>query len=414
MNDTVMGLKVSIGNQLIPVLTKAAQAFDDMMNYIPDNINGLEDLNEQVKSGKISYEQYKAGLDKVLDSLHVAIDEEGDLTAVRRGAEDAVNALKDSTFYYSEEAYNAAMVTQKWDDHEKRLADQFKYKTTPAIDEQTLAIDRLKESTEKYRTLLSGALGNEIKDFEQTTRNLKDELLKTNEEIEKFAGKKDLTDDQKAELEELKTKYGELQGEIKETADEHEIATKRILLDMMQQQMGLDGLSQKEQDVLMKVAEDWGLIDESTLQAWETMRNYTGAIDTAGLSADELAEKLAKIEKNIEVNVWLQVHGLDGIQAITQMGSGGSTGGGFEAKALGGAVRGGQPIQWGEYGRPEMLITPSGGGQVVNAQQIVEAMRSSGMDIGNKGVTIQQQTIYTNTRADLIQYSIERARGYAL
>ena len=96
------------------------------------------------------------------------------------------------------------------------------------------------------------------------------------------------------------------------------------------------------------------------------------------------------------------------------MGGGGSGNvGGYEQKALGGAVRGGQPVQWGEYGRPEMLITPSGGGQVVNAQQIMEAMRSSGFDIGKGGVTIQQQTIYTNTRADLIEYSIERARGYA-
>jgi len=339
MNDTVMGLKVSIGNELIPVLTKAAQAFDDMMNFIPDNINGLEDLNEKVKSGKISYEQYKGALDNVLDSLHVAIDEEGNLTATRRGAEDAVDALKDSTFYYSEEAYNAALATEEWDDHEKKLAERFKKESVPAIDE--------------------------IKD---ATNNAADAMREYSEELLFAIASQGLTDEQ-----------------------------------------------------ALALAYSMGLVDENTVMATEKTKLYKDWLDKKLITEGEYYELVKKVNTEIKnlpasktFDLFINIHGLDGIETLTSMGGGGSSGGGFEAKALGGAVRGGQPIQWGEYGRPEMLITPSGGGQVVNAQQIVEAMRSSGMDIGNKGVTIQQQTIYTSTRADLIQYSIERARGYAL
>jgi len=163
------------------------------------------------------------------------------------------------------------------------------------------------------------------------------------------------------------------------------------------------------------------VVDENTVMATEKTKLYKDWLDKKLITEGEYYELVKKVNTEIKnlpasktFDLFINIHGLDGIETLTSMGGGGSSGGGFEAKALGGAVRGGQPIQWGEYGRPEMLITPSGGGQVVNAQQIVEAMRSSGMDIGNKGVTIQQQTIYTSTRADLIQYSIERARGYAL
>jgi hypothetical protein len=72
----------------------------------------------------------------------------------------------------------------------------------------------------------------------------------------------------------------------------------------------------------------------------------------------------------------------------------------------------GEQIKWGEYGRPEMFITPSSG-QVVNAQQIVEAMRSSGVNMAGSGVTIDTLNVYTNSGVDAIQYSIERAKGYA-
>jgi len=60
-----------------------------------------------------------------------------------------------------------------------------------------------------------------------------------------------------------------------------------------------------------------------------------------------------------------------------------------------------------------MFITPSSG-QVVNAQQIVEAMRSSGVNMSGSGVTIDTLNVYTNSGVDAIQYSIERAKGYAL
>jgi hypothetical protein len=339
MNDAVMGLKVSIGNQLIPVMTDLTNAFNSMVSIVPDAENGIENLNEALMSGEISHDDYKRAVDDLLKSLKIEIDEQGNLTSNMRGSESATDALKGSTALYSEAAYEAALATEEWDKHEKLLADQFNKETTPAIEDATDATNSAADAMRKY--------------------------------------------------------------------------TEELLFSIASQ-----GLTEAQ---ALELAYAMGLVDEKTVYATQKASDYKTMLDEGIITLSEYKTKIAELQDSLEglpkdlyIDVWLETHGLEGIQEIATMGGGGSGGAGFEQKALGGAVRGGQPIQWGEYGRPEMLITPSGGGQVVNAQQIVEAMRSSGMDIGNKGVTIQQQTIYTSTRADLIQYSIERARGYAL
>jgi hypothetical protein len=40
-------------------------------------------------------------------------------------------------------------------------------------------------------------------------------------------------------------------------------------------------------------------------------------------------------------------------------------------------------------------------------------MRSSGVNMAGSGVTIDTLNVYTNSGVDAIQYSIERAKGYA-
>lgn len=124
---------------LTPFFADVAESFANMLTLIPDNVDQLARLNEQVETGKISYDEYKLAVDEVLDNLHVEIDEQGNLTAVRRGAEDGIRALTDETIYYSEEAYYAALQTQLW----KADSDAI----TIAFGEQKEATEAIKDAT---------------------------------------------------------------------------------------------------------------------------------------------------------------------------------------------------------------------------------------------------------------------------
>jgi len=84
-------------------------------------------------------------------------------------------------------------------------------------------------------------------------------------------------------------------------------------------------------------------------------------------------------------------------------------------EAGGGGVMGGDSIKWGEYGRPEMFM-PNTSGQVVNAQQIVEALRSSGVNLGGGGnlPSIETMNIYTNDGTNAVLYGVDKYMGLAV
>ena len=177
-----------------------------------------------------------------------------------------------------------------------------------------------------------------------------------------------------------------------------------------------EGLSD---EAALGLAYAMGLVDESTVLATEKTKLYKSWLDQKLITEGEYYELIKNVNKEINnlpefktFDLFVNIHGLEGIETITSMGSGGS-GSLFRQEAGGGPNMAGEAIGWGEYNRPEMFITPSSG-QVVNAQQIVEAMRSSGVNMAGSGVTIDTLNVYTSSGVDAIQYSIERARGYAL
>lgn len=274
--------------QLVPTFEKVAESFANMLNVIPDNVDQLENLNDQLEEGEISYDDYKTAVDEVLDALHLEYDEQGNLIAIRRGAEDGLEALADTTIYYSEEALKAAQETEKWTEHEKKLADQFKYTSTPAIEAGKDATNNANEAMKKYsETLLFNIAAQ------------------------------GLTDEQALEL-----------------------------------------------------AYAMGLVDENTVMATEKTKLYKEWLDKKYITEEQYYELILNVNKAIEdtptsktFDLWVNIHGLEGIETLTSMGGGGSSGGGFEVRAAGGPVRPGQTVVVGESG-PEILQMGQNGGHI--------------------------------------------------
>jgi len=170
----------------------------------------------------------------------------------------------------------------------------------------------------------------------------------------------------------------------------------------------------------LSLAGAMGLVDEKTVMATEKTKLYKDWLDKGLITWGEYEDivirtgiALDAMPDSIYTDVFITIHGYDELQELVTMGGGGSGGAGFEQKALGGGVLSGQPVQWGEYGRTEMFM-PNTSGQVVNAQQIVESLRSSGVNLGGDKPGIGTINVYTNSGVDAIQYSIQRAQGYAL
>lgn len=179
-----------------------------------------------------------------------------------------------------------------------RLANENK-----KIKETVDALAEAEEATLGLSLAMSGALGNEIQNFVDKTTQLDDELKKVADKITELQSKKFLNKAQKSELEELKAKYKELEGQYAENAAAHDEATKRILYDMVLQRLSLGGLSKDEMAVLAKLQHDWGLIDDATYEAYKEIDKYADRLEDGTINAEGLADELSKLPRDLNINV---------------------------------------------------------------------------------------------------------------
>jgi hypothetical protein len=132
---------------------------------------------------------------------------------------------------------------------------------------------------------IDGRLGPSIEDFNEQQDELKTKMGEVQGKIDGLNAKSYLTTEQKEELDGLKTELGELQTQYGDNADEHDEATKRILLDLMTQRAAMDGLTSEELEMITTVANSWGLIDEATATATLAVdKAFTDLANGAGFS----------------------------------------------------------------------------------------------------------------------------------
>ena len=355
-----MRFEASIGNLAAKMQTVATPAMEDFIGVLTDGINVmsgnsgwasiLDDVNDSLGDSIPTYDDYRDSVNDVLEETGLLVDENGKLIATNIDGAVKLGAARKQVELLSEAEFNAAIETGKWDEHEKKLAEQFGI-NIPLLGDMEDATIAVKDATN---------------DADAAMRTYTEALL-------------------------------------------FKIAS--------------EGLSD---EAALSLAYAMGLVDERTVFATEQIKIWSQLLEDKKITLEEynalvtdLDGELGGLPSDVDVNVHLNIHGQQALQTVSaQLGALG--GGGAQdyndtpiSRPLGGGVLGGQAVQWGEYGRPEMFITPSSG-QVVNAQQIVEAMRSSGVNMSGSGVTIDTLNVYTNSGVDAIQYSIERAKGYAL
>ena len=307
---------------LTPFFAEVAESFARMLTLIPDNVDTLTRLRNELDSGKISYDDYKSSVDEVLDALHIEIDEQGNLIAVRRGAEDGIKALTGETIYYSKEAYEAAMMTQMW------KAD-------------------------------SEAIATAFKEQEEATIAIKDATNNANEAMKRYS--------------------------------------EQLLFTIASQ-----GLNEFQ---ALELAYAMGLVDEKTVYATQKTAYYKELLDAGIITwqeyinkINETSEALDGMPRDINIDVWLKIHGTEGIQEIATMGGGGSSSGGgtpFVAEAAGGDVRPGGSYIVGEHGIELLQMGYNGQGTITPMTNITNNY--------NLGVTTTQSLNTVTTGFAILQ-----------
>ncbi|MDD5517865.1 MAG: phage tail length tape measure family protein [Candidatus Omnitrophica bacterium] len=321
MGNTYTGsvnkLKVSIGNLaetigsvFLPELQKGIDKVAEWINSLVYAIEVELKINQAVEDGKITREEanriineYTWGTMTAADAEEWLAEKTGETTEATK---DSDKALDDRI--QSIEANRKAM--SGLGDEERWLKKR----------EQ-----ELKETMEELSTVMAGRLGEEMDNYGEKLLDINKDLGDLQSQIDEHIAKigelnqelrgehnkdackriKEQIQEEQDKVAELRGEYSELEGSIKDVAEEHAIATRKIIFDILQQQLAMDGLTQQEADALVTVAGKWGLIDQETQDAWNAISDYIKGLEGASVTAEGVEDAVNRInggEPMVEFN----------------------------------------------------------------------------------------------------------------
>lgn len=141
-------------------------------------------------------------------------------------------------------------------------------------------------ATTSYTAWAKSLEGEVVPAVEDTTVSL-EELTKQNSDYLSTIG--DVTqelDNQKQKLDEVKEKYGEGSQEYADATAEFEQNTHRRILAMLEEQLSVDGLSEKESTFLLEQGVKWGIYSEEAIGTMAAIQRQVDAM-----------------ERNIDINI---------------------------------------------------------------------------------------------------------------
>jgi hypothetical protein len=346
--------------------------------------NALLDQRQGVIDTTGSYDDYLDSLDKYLAGTGLRLDRDGNLR-------NKMGEIVEMNFRLTETQFNYNQAVEEYGD----LVNMATEDLSAYMDEQGNAIpvmdeakEALRQQMEQFRlnAMLNGELGQMTADYTEKLGEMQGRLGEIRDRLIELQGKKVLTADEAQEIRDLNVEYGELGVAIQTMADEHDAATKRIIFNLLSQQIMMMGLPYDEAMALIGgIAEEWGLVDKATgdliTATGELLEQYRNSKDV-----DAFIEKLNSIQDKTVTLTINEVWNGGGYQQIK-----GSTQG---IRAAGGTVMAEQPYLAGERG-PELYI-PKMQGSIISNSELMRSLRG-GMDApSNQSQVIHQYEIHTH------------------
>ena len=370
--NAIENLGEAIGNKLIPILGDAADGLTTLITW-NDRLNAvLTDHEKEVLKTSKTYEAYITEMNRAAAVTGLQVDANGDLVRAGQGVVGAYTQLVQANFALTEAEFETRNETNEAERAMARMGTSMK-ETAQSAEDLAMSNELASEEIANLRDLMAGTVGNEMKDYYEGQDENREKVAELRIELEKLEAAhgqvvtaqskntmsaaelnlaqiklaeaqqklSEATDPKKqAELavtvehltekiggaSEATTRYvdnskkiGEIERNIldlniaySENATAHEDATKRILFDITAQQLAMSDLSKGDQaKALTELANRWGLIDQSTYTATQSILSATEQLAT-----DENVD--AFIDKLDNINLVMNDKSFPSVQAMIQ------------------------------------------------------------------------------------------------
>lgn len=314
-NDALMGIKITLGNALLPALTETLNALGDTSREY--EILAQQGLNVTTATAK----QRQAALEQA---------------QAEREAATAAMLHKDAMVQEGQSAEDVAAATKKLTDHYNSLIS---------------SIMNAQQETDRYTQTEKDLLGQQA-DIQVKIA----ELTKTYGANSK-------------QVAEEGDKLIELNGKLAENAKQHQKWAAQTVFSFAQARAAADGsITEGEGQVLIAIGEQLGLFDEKTADTMESVNKAFDDLDTSNAQ-----DTVAALKTSLQ-----QLTGQDWIINIATNTSGVNipSGGGTPRRAAGGTVYAGNPYMVGETGTEPFV--PAQNGRILGHAESLHAMSLSG------------------------------------
>lgn len=346
--------------------------------------NALLDQRQGVIDTTGSYDDYLDSLDKYLAGTGLRLDRDGNLR-------NKMGEIVEMNFRLTETQFNYNQAVEEYGD----LVNMATEDLSAYMDEQGKAIpvfdeakEALRQQMEQFRlnAMLNGELGQMTADYTDKLGEMQGRLGEIRDRLIELQGKKVLTADEAQEIRDLNVEYGNLGVAIQTMADEHDAATKRIIFNLLSQQIMMMGLPYDESMALISgIAEEWGLVDQATgdviTATGELLEQYRNSKDV-----DAFIEKLNSIQDKTVTLTINEVWNGGGYQLLAGTSEG--------MRAAGGPVMAERAYMVGERG-PELFI-PQVQGSIISNSEVLRAMRGAMDQAANQQQVINRYEIHTH------------------
>lgn len=310
LTDSWMSFKMTVGNSILPLLT-------DLLDGEKENARAINAKIAELKKGMAIQKQY--GQDTAATEKEI-----------------------------------------------KRLADQLmtmrdaQYRANSAQKEGETQANNLKESYDQLMDAVGSSATESFAKFQDSQSKLGEQADDLRIKIADLSIQPYLTDEQRTELDESKSKLKEIEDQIGDNQTAHDIETKKFIFNMLAKKLAADGeISALDQKLLESAAANWGLADQ-TMVSWETTTDsIVEGFNNGTLSIEGALAALNALPKRVTVGIDFVTNAVGGILNLNTD---------IEKRASGGSVSSNTPYIVGERG-PE-LFTPSSNGSITPNDKI--------------------------------------------
>jgi chromosome segregation ATPase len=295
--DAVEGLQIQIGQVLAPIIVNIITDINNLGKSEEQLAEEARAATKDLRDQSGSVEEYTKKLEELYPILKDVDKFQGMLGDALRETKtkfyDAVGAsgtLKFSMVKLSDKIDDQQAAWTRARDANRNFVKgldatgQPLVKTAAALDQATVAADRLTRTTSAYNELSAGKWTAEQNNYKTKLQELKDTYQEVKDKAEALSLQPNRTEAQNKELKGYVDQLGEIETEIGDVEKAHKRATDQIIIGWIQATLAADGvLDQKDIDILLGLQVQWGLI------TIEEQKAYQAAVDFA-LKQRELAD----------------------------------------------------------------------------------------------------------------------------